>query len=487
MTESRIVFHCGLPKTGTSSIQSFFAAKQGLLKGTLAYPGDNSPAGNADWMVPLIMRNNLPRIKAIAREAQKESSVVLFSSENLYHAIRIAPKPFIQLINALKATVIIYVPTIRAFLLSSLNQLIRNHCHATTEVDERLMEMCNYTNSLIQLHEALGPERFCCYPYDRKGFPGGNILLHLLGILGIESKEIIEQATSYRDKNVSLTPLALGLLYEMARGGMTLQTPEIQNQIRRLVQGYSSTCTTQVPITPFTISAPYQDLILRSEASFSSVFSFEVKSDFDQLNTGVCTPVGEEHWDGLLREINPQDTTLSTAIQTLRLNAKLHLNHPGTETDSSLDVDSKSAQKTPIGFSTSEQDLFQRAYLKQLWEAERGLKLTDNGKLLLPQSTEPVIIDLPQIFPISSLFLSVTVLFQEKPGHAPWLYWTDVSTPTLVKKNSCPMKELAKNKFRAEVTDPLYNGSLSIWIQDCVENVCIESIVISFASEHEPE
>jgi len=90
MTESRIVFHCGLPKTGTT-IESFFAAKQGLLKGTLAYPGENSPAGNADWMVPLIMRNNLPRIKAIAMEAQKGSPAVLFSSKNLYPAIRIAP------------------------------------------------------------------------------------------------------------------------------------------------------------------------------------------------------------------------------------------------------------------------------------------------------------------------------------------------------------------------------------------------------------
>lgn len=346
------------------------------------------------------------------------------------------------------------------------------------------MEIYNYANSLIQLHETLGPERFCCCPYDGKGFPGGNILLHLLGTLAIESKEIIEQVTSSHDRNVFLTPLALGLLYEMARGGMTLQTPEIQNQIRRLVQVYSSTCTTQAPITAFTISAPYQDLILRSETSFSSVFSFEVKSDFDQLNTGVCTPVGEEHWDGLFREVSPQDTTLSTAIQTLRLNAKLHANHPGTETDSSLDVDSKSAEKTPISFSTSEQDLFHRAYLKHLWESGRGLKLTDNGKLLLPQSTEPLIIDPPQIVPVLLLFLSVTVLFQENPGHAPWLYWTEVSTPRLAKKNSCPMKEIAKNRFKREVTDPLYNGSLSIWIQDCIETVCIESITISFSSQH---
>ncbi len=247
---------------------------------------------------------------------------------------------------------------------------------------------------------------------------------------------------------------------------------------------YSSTCTTQEPITPFTIRAPYQDLILRSEASFSSVFAFEVKSDFDQPNTGVCTPVGEEHWAGLLREIGPQDRTLSAAIQTLRLNARIYANLPGTETDSSVDIDSKSAEKAPMSFSTSEQDLFQRAYLKHLWETGRGLKLTDNGKLLLPQSTEPVVIDLPQIFPISSLFLSVTVGFQENPGHAPWLYWTTVSTPKLVKKNSCPMKEIAKNKFRAEVTDPLYNGSLSIWVHDCVEPVCIESISISFSSQH---
>jgi hypothetical protein len=483
MTASRIIFHCGLPKTGTSSIQSFFSAKQGLLEGTLSYPGVNSPAGNADWMVPLIRRNHLPRIKAMAMEAQKGSSAVLFSSENLYHAIRIAPKPFTELINDLKATVIIYVPTIRAFLLSSLNQLIRNHCHATTEVDARLMKMCDYTDSLIQLYDALGPERIHCFSYDRKDFPGGNILLHFLGTLGIESKEVVEQATSFRDKNVSLSPLALGLLFEMARGGMTLQTPELQSQIRRLVQIYSSTCKSQDSITPFTISAPYQDLIMRSEASFSSVFPFEVKSDFDQPNTGICTPVGEEHWDGLLREIGPRDTTLSTAIQALRLNAKLYANDPRTWTDSNPSVDNKSSEKASISFNTSEQDLFRRAFLKRLWEAERGLKLTDNGKLLLPQSTEPVIIDLPQIFPISSLFLSVTVLFQDNPGHTPWLYWTTESTPWLVKKNSCPMKEIAKNKFSAEVTDQLYNGSLSIWIQSCIETVCIESITIGFSSQ----
>jgi hypothetical protein len=487
MTESQIIFHCGLPKTGTSSIQSFFSSQQGLLEGILAYPGDNSPAGNADWMVPLIMRNDLSRIKTLAMEAQKGSSTVLFSSENLYHVIRIAPKPFTELINDLNATAIIYVPTIRTFLVSSLNQLIRNHCHATTEIDERLMEICNYTNSLVQLHDALGPERFRCFPYDRAGFPGGNILLHLLGILGIGSKEIIEQAKTYRDKNVSLTPVALGLLFEMARGGMTLQTPELQNQIRRLVQMYSHKRNSKDPVVPFTISAPYQEIILKSEASFSNVFPFEVRSEFDQTTTGVCTPVGEEHWEGLLREIGPQDTTLSNTIQTLRLNAKLYANHLRTETAPSLDIGSKSSKETSIGFSTSEKDLFQRPYLRSLWESQRGLKLTDNGKLLLPQSTKPIIIDLPQIFPISSLYLSVTVLFQDNPGHPPRLYWTTVSTPTLDKKNSCPMKEIAKNKFRAEVTDPLYNGSLSIWIRDCVKTICIESIIISFASQQLPE
>jgi hypothetical protein len=275
--------------------------------------------------------------------------------------------------------------------------------------------------------------------------------------LGIESKEVIEQETPNRDKNASLTPLALGLFYEIAREGMTWQTPEIQNQIRRLVQVHSSMCTTQGAITPFTISAPYQDLILRSEASFSSVF-FEVKSDFDQPNTGVCTPVGKEHWDGLPREIGPQDTTLSTAIQPLLLNARLCANYPGIETDSSLNINRKFTEKAPVSFSTSEQDLFQRAYLKHLWETEHGLKVLDNGKLILPQSTEPVMIDLPQILPISSLFLSVTLIFQENPGHAPWLHWTTVPTPKLAKKNSYPMKEIARNILRAEVTDPLYNG-----------------------------
>ena len=455
-----------------------------MLAGTLAYPGDNSPAGNADWMVPLIMRNSLPRIKAMAVEAEKASSTVLFSSENRYHAIRIAPKPFSELINDLKATVIVYVPTIRAFLLSSLNQLIRNHCHATTDVDERLMEMCNYTPSLIQLRDAVGPERFRCFPYDRKAFPEGNILLHLLSTLGIESKEVVEQAKAYRDKNVSLTPLALGLLLEMARGGMTLQTPEIQNQIRRLVQVYSSKCNSQDPITPFTISVQYQDLILGSEASFSNVFPFTVRSDFDQPNIGVCTPVSEEHWEGLLREIGSQDTTLATAIQTLQLNAKLYANRPHVETNPPGHKDRESSANAALRFSTSEKDLFQRVYLTHLWKIERGLIITDDDKLVLPQSTAPIIIDLPQVFPISSLYLSVTVAFEKKPEHAPWLYWTTVSTPTLTKKNSRKMKEVASNKFSAEVTDEMYNGSLSIWLQDSAARTCIEGIEISFSSEH---
>jgi hypothetical protein len=59
----------------------------------LAYPGDNSPTGTPDWMVPLNMRHHLPQIKAMAMEAQKESSAILFAQKFLILRFALHPSP----------------------------------------------------------------------------------------------------------------------------------------------------------------------------------------------------------------------------------------------------------------------------------------------------------------------------------------------------------------------------------------------------------
>jgi hypothetical protein len=483
MKDSKIIFHCGLPKTGTSSIQSFFSAYQNQLTGILAYPGHNSPAGNADWMIPLIINNRLMRIKAEAQEAQRTAPIVLFSSENLYHAIRFSPGTFAELIRELDATVILYLPSIRDFLLSSLNQLIRNHCHATTKVDDRLMRICDYTQPLMQLEKDLGRDYLSYFRYDRNIFPKGNVLLHFLNAVGIRSQAIMEQAENFKDRNVSLSPLSLGLLLEMAQGGMTLQAPELQNQIRQLLQMYTSKLSEHEIVTPFTIGPEYQSLIASHEKIFSDHFQLDIQSDFNRKNVGVCTPVSEKHWDGLLKEIDPANKELLTSVQELRRNAQHYRQYINGNITEDATVDHDTSLVTPLTYTVTLKNLCQRMNLRSLWESQRGFLISEDGKIHLPESTEPIIIDLPQMFPILSLYLSIKIAFQSRPIHSPRLYWSTIESGTLNKKNSCPMQTIGENVFGATVLDPLYDGSVSIWMKECPESLCIESIEISFSSE----
>jgi hypothetical protein len=483
MKESKIIFHCGLPKTGTSSIQSFISANQSHLAGILSYPGNNSPAGNADWMVPLIINNRVQRIRALATEAQQTAPLVLFSSENLYHAMRFSPNAFIQLVNDLNATVILYFPTIRGFLLSSLNQLIRNHCHATTEVDDRLMQMCDYTQLLIRLKQDIAPGNLLCFPYDRTTFPEGNILLHFLHTLAIESKDILDHARLFKDQNVSLSPLALGFLLEMAQGGMTLQTPEQQIQLRQIVQAYADKQSEQDRITQLTIGPRYQEVIIQQEHLFSRAFPASIISDFTLPNPGICTPVNEKYWDGLTQEADTNNKPLSKKIQQLRADSQQYQQYCEAVKGRERDHGMGKKRIPPIRFSITTNDLCKNRNLMRLWQTERSLVLSDDIKISLPESMSPIIIDLPQLFPIPRLYLSVKMVFSCQPKYMPWLYWTTINTGTLTKKNSSPMLAMSATVYAANVSDPMYNGSLSIWIEKCLESICIDSIEISFSSE----
>jgi hypothetical protein len=72
----------------------FFLCQAGIAEGNpLAYPGVNSAAGTPDWMVPLSMRHHLPQIKAMAMEAQKESSAILFAQKFLILRFALHPSP----------------------------------------------------------------------------------------------------------------------------------------------------------------------------------------------------------------------------------------------------------------------------------------------------------------------------------------------------------------------------------------------------------
>ena len=463
-----IIFHCGLPKTGTTAIQEFLHENQEALDHLISFPGTNEETGNASWMTPLIWANQITALVEYCKRNHTAGKLTLFSSEDLYHAWRISPAAFVKLVEELDALVIIYLPSITDFMVGSVKQLIRGHCHTQLEADARLKVMCNYTESLIHIYQHLGKDRLKCFSYDRSQFPSGDVVAHFLEVIGIKTSTLSEPLRRQRDANISLSPLALGLLVHMAQGGMTLIPEKEQFFVRELIQRFSEENISTYPPQSTLVKEEASAFIENNERIINEVFEFETSKSV-RTNKQIYFPIAPQCWQDFIQFISTHDSRLINLLSRLHENAchynKMTYSPPGGY---------------HLAYSTSELGFRLNASNYACWQGHKSLTSSPDGYLHIEPCKDTVFVDLPRAYPISKMKYFLEIFLLEPTITTPYLYWTTEITPYLSDENCKPMQLLDSKSFRTEVTHPLFNGGLAIRFSTFPNTIVITRMEMGF-------
>ncbi len=466
---SRIIFHCGLPKTGTTAIQQFFSHNQEVLRPFLLFPGPNEEAGNASWMVPLIWENRIAPIVDYCKTVLEPEKILLFSSEDLYHALRISPDIFAKLIRELDASIILYLPSMMSFMVGSLKQLIRNHCHTQLNADARLKVMCNYTEPLIYLYRQLGKERMRCFLYDRSQFPSGDVVAHFLQAIGLEVASMGDLLGRLHNPNTSLRPLALGLLVHVARGGMTLLPEEKQMHIRNLIQSFADASRSEYIAQSILMEVGSSPINDNNERLIRETFEFSHSAASITTNNQICFPIQSQCWQDFIDFTITHDPTLERLLSRLHANSLQHEEM----------IHSPPGMRTLI-YSTTELGFILNQSNYNCWGDANYLSIDSNGSLHIKPCDGNIFVNLPRAYPISHMTCFLEIHLLEPTESTPYVYWSTEITPYLSHEHCKPMQLRGDKIFRADITHPLFNGILSIRFSSFSAEIIIVNMQVGF-------
>lgn len=216
VTVKSIVIHAGLPKTGTSAVQSFFITHTAkLAKAGIFYPqhrvdSNGISAGNAGSLMERSGHLFVASPREVARTlAEFEGSgchTLLLSSEAFLPEL-----PGIAELLPPQARFVLYVRDPLAFLESDYNQRVKRLAH----VDPFEPSPDAYGGWLghEHLYRALGSEavrsRLVLRPYLPELFVGDNLLTDLFDTVGIDTTELGDLSLARVNLSYSLHALEI--------------------------------------------------------------------------------------------------------------------------------------------------------------------------------------------------------------------------------------------------------------------------------------
>jgi len=189
---ARLVLHAGMPKTGTTAIQTTLTAEPAasfLAESGIHFartPLDPDNAGNLGAGLREVLDSPLTGVEAGASplaaefaDASARAQVVVFSAETIFD---LAARRFE--LEALRGFLVQYFRDIAValylrdpmdYLVSRLQQSLKTG-HTRTKALQVLRQHADYRCKLDNLVAVFGRENIHVRPYDRDAFPGGDIV-----------------------------------------------------------------------------------------------------------------------------------------------------------------------------------------------------------------------------------------------------------------------------------------------------------------------
>ncbi len=204
----KAVFHIGYPKTGTSTLQKFFAENCAALRSNGYYYAERtfiSQVGNASDIylagLPGFDPSALERIFD-ADVAKSGGDTVLYSNENLFS---LEDEFFAILVEYFdEVRVIVYLRRQDKWLESYKRWQIAAGFPLTKAKNEEPYYMSDYHKTLKRISKYVGPESIIVRPFERKQFFQGNINFDFLHALNIPSSAFSAFTDSGEEINISL-------------------------------------------------------------------------------------------------------------------------------------------------------------------------------------------------------------------------------------------------------------------------------------------
>lgn len=218
MNNKKLYIHIGMPKTGSSAIQAFFALNPEILhKNNYSFPWHpgfgqafQTSAGNATNLHHWILEGRFSEFENAINQIPEDN--VILSSEVLFHTARLYPEKLSKALESFDFKIICYVRKIDDLVNSCVNQLVKNHNFKSYNDFKVLIDDHDYSTTILKLTEFIDVSKIDLRVYDRDSFKNSSIYSDILYAVDL-NKKVTESAFTQPEKivNPSLAPAAFEL------------------------------------------------------------------------------------------------------------------------------------------------------------------------------------------------------------------------------------------------------------------------------------
>jgi hypothetical protein len=183
-----------MPKTGSSAIQAFLALNQsGLNEQGISYPNPDdfkqlyqTSSGNCYFFHELFAHSKLDKVKRyIDRQLVRSEGKVLFSSEMLFHSLRLYPQRFFEVFNHYDFKIVCYIRRQDLLISSAYKQMVKGRGISTLEL-EKIETQIDFCSVLLDALKYAVSGNFVIRPYEKAQFFNQNIYDDFCKVIGVK-------------------------------------------------------------------------------------------------------------------------------------------------------------------------------------------------------------------------------------------------------------------------------------------------------------